>query len=79
MGVYIALKLRIYCFAMTKRLVDIDDRALRAAQRALGVRTIKDAVNGSLERVAGGEAAAVRRSLDALAEAELAPRENAWR
>lgn len=64
---------------MTKRLVDIDDRALRAAQRELGVRTIKDAVNGALERVAGGEAAAVRRSLDALAEAELVPRESAWR
>ena len=64
---------------MTKRLVDIDDRALRAAQRELGAKTIKDAVNGALQRVAGGEIEAVRRSLDALADAELVPRESAWR
>ena len=64
---------------MTKRLVDIDDRALRAAQRELGAKTIKDAVNGALQRVAGSETEAVRRSLDALADAELAPRESAWR
>ena len=64
---------------MTKRLVDIDDRALRAAQRELGAKTIKDAVNGALLRVAGSEAAAVRRSLDVLAEAQLEPRESAWR
>jgi Arc/MetJ family transcription regulator len=64
---------------MTKRLVDIDDRALRGAQRELGAKTIKDAVNGALRRVAGEQADAVQRSLDALAEAELSPRESAWR
>lgn len=64
---------------MTKRLVDIDDRALRAAQRELGAKTIKDAVNGALKRVGGDDAAAVQRSLDTLAEADLAPRERAWR
>ena len=64
---------------MTKRLVDIDDRALRAAQRELGAKTIKDAVNGALERVAGDSAATVERSLDVLADADLTPRESAWR
>jgi len=64
---------------MTKRLVDIDDRALRAAQRELGAKTIKDAVNGALERVAGDSAATVERSLDVLADADLMPRESAWR
>jgi len=64
---------------MTKRLVDIDDRTLRAAQRELGAKTIKDAVNGALARAAGEQTNAVQRSLDVLADTELSPRESAWR
>ena len=71
--------MRVYTEHMTKRLVDIDDRTLRAAQRALGARTIKDAVNGALAQAAGDDIDAVRRSLDTLAEADLSPRESAWR
>jgi Arc/MetJ family transcription regulator len=76
---YIARIGGIYFDRMTKRLVDIDDRVLRAAQRELGTSTIKATVNGALERVAGSETASVRRSLDVLAKAELASREDAWR
>jgi hypothetical protein len=64
---------------VAKHLVDIDEAALRAARAELGTRTIKDTVNRALQQAAGGRAAAVRRSLDVLARAELAPREDAWR
>ena len=33
---------------MTKRLVDIDDAALKEAKRVLGTATLKDTVNESL-------------------------------
>lgn len=33
---------------MTKRLVDVEDETLRAAQRVLGTLTIKDTVNSAL-------------------------------
>lgn len=36
---------------MVKRLVDIDDELLARAKEALGVDTMKDAVNQSLEEV----------------------------
>lgn len=66
-------------FTMAKHLVDIDESALRAARAELGTTTIKDTVNGALRRAAGGREHAVARSLDALAGAGLAPREDAWR
>lgn len=64
---------------MAKHLVDIDDAALRAARAQLGTDTIKDTVNGSLRRVGKTRSAAVKRSLDRLARAELDRREDAWR
>ena len=36
---------------MVKRLVDIDDELLAKAKEVLGVNTMKDAVNRSLEEV----------------------------
>lgn len=43
---------------MSKTLVDIDDALLREAQRILGVRTKKDAVNGALRELVRRDAAA---------------------
>ena len=64
---------------MTKRLVDIDDAALRAAQARLGTATIKETVNRALRQASGEQQALVRKRLDVLAEADLAAREDAWR
>ncbi len=64
---------------MTKHLVDIDERALRAARAELGTRTIKETVNRALSQAGAARAEAVRKSLDTLARADLAPREDAWR
>lgn len=36
--------------AVTKRLIDIDDELLLAAQAALGVRTFKETVRAALEQ-----------------------------
>lgn len=64
---------------MGKHLVDIDEDALRAARASMGVKTIKDTVNGALRRAAGVHRSEVERSLDRLAQADLADREQAWR
>jgi Arc/MetJ family transcription regulator len=64
---------------VSKRLVDIDEEALRLARSKLGTATIKDTVNLALRRAAGSEVASVKRSLDRLARARLADREDAWR
>ena len=64
---------------MTKRLVDIDDAALRAAQARLGTATIKETVNRALRQASGEQQALVQKRLDVLAEADLAAREDAWR
>lgn len=64
---------------MGKHLVDIDEQALRTARAELGTQTIKDTVNRALRRVSGEDAAAVAKALNRLAEADLAPREDAWR
>ena len=64
---------------MTKRLVDIDDRALRAAQRKLQTRTIRDTVNRALRDAAGAGTADIKRALDTLASFEFPDREDAWR
>jgi Arc/MetJ family transcription regulator len=64
---------------MTKRHVDIDDAALRAAQRRLGTTTIKDTVNRALRASGGEQQALARKRLDVLAGAYLVPREDAWR
>ncbi len=64
---------------MTKRLVEIDDETLSAAQTELGTSTIKETVNQALHRAAGHRTATVRKALDALAKIPLATREDAWR
>ena len=64
---------------MTKRLVDIDDRTLRAAQRRLQTRTIKETVNVALRAAAGTEKSRIKRALDDLGRASLEDRETAWR
>ena len=64
---------------MPKHLVDIDERALRAARVELGTQTIKDTVNEALRQVAGRRAADVSKSLDILGRAALDAREDAWR
>ncbi|HVA19631.1 MAG TPA: hypothetical protein VMU55_05615 [Solirubrobacteraceae bacterium] len=64
---------------MAKHLVDIDEQALRDAGARLGAGTIKETVNRALRLAADDRGAAVKKRLDALARADLAPREQAWR
>jgi Arc/MetJ family transcription regulator len=65
--------------AVAKHLVDIDEDALLAARAELGTDTIKDTVNRALQRAGVEHAATVKQRLDALADLELLPREDAWR
>jgi len=64
---------------MSKRLVDIDEKALAAAKAELGTRTLKDTVNEALRRVAPTRDRRVRKVLDTLARARLQDRSAAWR
>ncbi len=64
---------------MGKHLVDIDEQALLHARAQLGAGTIKETVNRALRLAAGDRGAAVKDRLDALAHADLTPREQAWR
>ena len=64
---------------MSKHLVDIDERALRAARAELGTQTIKETVNRALKQAGREHADAVGKSLDVLARGDLAAREEAWR
>jgi len=64
---------------MSKHLVDIDEEALRTARAKLGSRTIKETVNRALRQAGGEHQKTVRRRLDLLADADLAPRVQAWR
>jgi Arc/MetJ family transcription regulator len=64
---------------VAKHLVDIDEDALRSAQAELGTGTIRETVNIALRRAGAEHEATVKDRLDALAELELLPRENAWR
>lgn len=64
---------------MSKRLVDIDDAALEAAQAELGTPTIKATVNEALRRVGSQRADDVDAALGVLANAALADRSDAWR
>jgi Arc/MetJ family transcription regulator len=64
---------------LSKHLVDIDEQALRAARSELGTETIKETVNRALRRAAGSDQAKLMESLDRLAKADLARREDAWR
>ena len=64
---------------MAKHLVDIDEDALDDAKRQLGTSTIKDTINLALRRAGKRRQDDVKRQLDVLARADLAPREQAWR
>lgn len=64
---------------MTKRLIDVDDRALEAARERLGTPTIKDTVNEALRRAAEDRQADLTHALDVLAHADLEDRAAAWR
>ena len=64
---------------MVKRLVDIDDDALSAAQAALGTETIKATVNESLRRAGEPLRQQARSAVDALASIDFADRDEAWR
>jgi Arc/MetJ family transcription regulator len=64
---------------MAKHLIDIDENALRAARAELGTRTIKETVNRALRQAGDIDRIEVKRSLDRLARAQLAEREDAWR
>ena len=64
---------------MTKRLIDIDDAALRNAQARLGTGTIKETVNEALRLAAEQRRLAIDQALATLAGADLTDREAAWR
>jgi Arc/MetJ family transcription regulator len=69
----------VYPRSVAKHLVDIDEQALRNARAQLGVETIKETVNRALRLVGDDRGALVKARLDTLADAELVPREHAWR
>jgi Arc/MetJ family transcription regulator len=64
---------------VAKHLVDIDEDVLDDAKRELGTSTIKDTINLALRRASAQRRDDVKRQLDVLAHADLAPREQAWR
>ncbi len=69
---------------MTKRLVDIDDDLLEAAQSALGTHGIKDTICEALSTVTSGSddrLDEIRRAFAAIASVPLtdSDRESAWR
>jgi Arc/MetJ family transcription regulator len=64
---------------MTKHLVDLDDDVLSAAQAELGTTTIKDTVNEALRRTTEERQLRTAKALDALANARLEDRADAWR
>jgi Arc/MetJ family transcription regulator len=68
---------------MTKRLIDLDDELLAAAQRELGTRGVRDTVRLALRQAATTSARARQVSWlgdDGLAElSERGQREEVWR
>jgi Arc/MetJ family transcription regulator len=78
----VACTFRIYGGFVTKTLIDVDDEALKLAQRALGTTTKKDTINQALNAVAA--LSARRRDLErftADAHADLRDTDimsNAW-
>ncbi|MGH7728403.1 MAG: hypothetical protein ACREM2_06405 [Vulcanimicrobiaceae bacterium] len=64
---------------MAKHLVDVDEKALRAARAELGTITIKDTVNEALRRATSQRERRIYAALDVLARARLDDREAAWR
>jgi len=64
---------------VVKRLVDIDDDALRAAQAELGTETIKDTVNEALRLAAKDRPERVRKALEMIASVDFIDRDELWR
>jgi Arc/MetJ family transcription regulator len=64
---------------MSKRLVDIDDASLEAAQAELGTATIKATVNEALRLAGVLRNEKVRQALAVLGNAPLLDRSDAWR
>jgi Arc/MetJ family transcription regulator len=69
----------LYTGSMTKHLVDIDDDTLGAARAELGTTTLKETVNVALRLAASARDDRVSSALDALADADLGDRDDAWR
>ena len=64
---------------MTKRLIDIDDELLLAAQARLGCDTFKATVNQALAEVVQAHRARLDRAMDVLSRMPEFDREEAWR
>ena len=63
---------------MAKRLIDIDEEALAAAQAALGTATMKDTVNEALRRAGPDDDRHISRALARLGRPRP-DRDDAWR
>jgi len=64
---------------MAKHLIDLDEQALAAARAEIGTSTIEDTVNEALRRSSKLRERQVAAALDALADASLGDRADAWR
>jgi len=64
---------------VAKHLIDLDEQALGAARAELGTATIKDTVNEALRRAGESRHERVAAAIDALAQADLRDRADAWR
>ena len=69
----------VYTCTVSKRLIDIDESALEAAQAELGTPTIKATVNEALRLAGGLRKERVRYAFQTLADAPLLDRDDAWR
>ena len=65
--------------AMTKRLVEIPDELLVAAQAALGTATMKDTINRALMNSVSEAEHELDRALQFGATFDTTSRESAWR
>lgn len=63
---------------MVKHLIDVDEDKLGAARAEFGTTTIKDTVNEALRRATSDRGHRIAASLDVLAGADLADRDEAW-
>ncbi len=78
LGIYIVIS-TVYTHVMSKRLVDIDDATLEAAQAELGTVTIKATINEALRLAGTRRAEVVHEALGRLAAAAPFERDDAWR
>ena len=69
----------VYTAEVVKHLIDVDEDRLGAARAELGTTTIKDTVNEALRLVTADRSQRVAAALDALGQADLVDRADAWR